>query len=188
MNTPSRSYVKLREGISLSQIENFKELVFYLNEYEYPKILNNVKDDKLLYSIFLTTFSENIGISYLKLLSEDPYYRNDIFYIRDFILYSTRILHYVNVIYKMGLDDKKIMNVCKVFATKNLKLLCIYKYAWELSYNSIHKEINSLRRGSYFNAKLKITTNSNTSEKRWNNLDEFDSEINFLFDFIFKID
>ncbi len=184
-------FLNLREGISSNEVLFLKELMKSFQNYNYFKIFKIVRNDDLFYFISLTSLIENVWLVYLKLLTEDPYYRNDYMFVRDFITHSASFLHSVNIIYRMSLKETMYMNVFKLFALKNFKLLHIYKFAWMLSYNSILYTIND----PYSNFRLSSNTQNieyasvcGSKDVECVNLNAFDLEIKNLFDFIFKID
>ncbi len=143
LNLSKRNYMHLKKGLSMARIIDLKNSMLHFQKYEYCRIFKSLKNDNLLYHVVLTSFVENMGITYLRLLSEIPYYKEDKFFIRDFIVQSSSFLHSVNIIYKGGLNDYRVMNVFKVFVSKNLKLLCIFYNAWILSYDFIIKRVNN---------------------------------------------
>ncbi len=186
-----KKYLILREWISIDKIQFIKDLMSNFQNYNYNKIFNVVRNDELFYFISLSSLIENMGLVYLRLLTEDPYYRKDYIFVRDFIVNSASFLHSVNTIYKMSLKEKMYMNVFRLFTIKNFKLLYIYKFAWMLSYNSLLEEINNSGRkfklGSK-NFKVQYSRIRGTNDLECINLTAFDLEIKNLFDFILKID
>ncbi len=172
----------LREGISNTRILDIKNSMINLQRYDYSNIFKFVKNDNLLYHVVLTSLVENMGIVYLRILTEVPYYRTDKFFIRDFIVHSASFLHSVNVIYKAGLNDHRVMNVFKVFVAKNLKLLCIFYNAWILSYEFITKKIDdhqSIFLIPYFS--LKVDSKIDSDVFKCSKLDAFNFEMQSLF-------
>ncbi len=186
----SKKKVVFRIGLGIERILDVQNSMIRLRNYKYHKIFSYACDDNLLLSITLSALVENIGITYLRLLSENPYYRDNTFFTRDFIVHSASFLHSINVIYKYSLDDDKIMNFFRVFAVKNIKLLRIFKSIWEVSYESILKKLNDSTKNFVIkNKNLNINTviNPNNSKKKCYKLEEFNFEIHTLFEFISKI-
>ncbi len=185
----SKKRIKLRNTLDIESFNDIKNSMSRLREYNYPKILSFTCEDNLLFSITLSAFFENIGIIYLRLLSGNPYYRDDDFFIRDFITHTASFLHFINLFYKYSLDDDKIMSFFRIFAAKNIKLLCIFKYFWTISYESIFNELNNPKKDfmlSNVNKDVHID-NLNNSKKKFLKLEAFNSEIQSLFEFILKI-
>ncbi len=188
MHDTNKKVFYLRLGLGELRILNIINSMENLKEYNYYKIFNVVKSNDLLLSIALSSLIENMGIIHLKLLSENPYYRNDKLFIRDFIVHSASFLHSVNVIYRRGLSNSRVMNVFKVFAAKNLKLLCIYRTMWMSSYESILKRCNDPNRKlSIKHVAKNIRTIYDLNNKRiCPRLEDFNSEIQILFGFILE--
>ncbi len=141
-NEDSKRFSYFRRGIGYTRIFLLRKLMKEFQSYAYHQTLNAIRNDELFYFITLTSLIESIGIVYLRLLTEEPYYKKDHIFVKDFITYSATFLHSVNILYKMSMKEKMYMGVFKSFAIKNLKLLYTYMFAWNLSYDSISNEIN----------------------------------------------
>ncbi len=183
----SLNLLHLRPSITFKEIIDLKNLMMDFKNYYYFDIFDSVKNDDLLYYISLSSLVENMGIIYLRLLSKKSYYRTNRYFIKDFITHTASFLHSVNLIYRAGLSEEKVMNVFKTFAFKNQKLLCIYMNMWILSYNSILEGLKNHGRS------FRIFSNKNniqvyTEGKKCKKLDAFNSEIKLLFNFILNID
>ncbi len=183
----SKKSFHLKEGITLNRILRIVKSMTILRNYNYSCIFYNVRNNDLLYSISLMSLVEIMGVIYLRLLSEISYYKTDLFYIRDFVTHSVVFLHSINVIHNMSLKDELIKKVFKIFAVKNLKIICIFKHMWKLSYELIleRKENNFKNFVSHDVAPkfedIKKIRNGGIS------LVEFNSEISLLFEFISQI-
>ncbi len=174
----------------MERYNDIKNSIAILKKYNYHKIFSYTCDDKLLLSITLSAFVENIGITYLRLLSGNPYYRDDRFFIRDFIVHFASFLHSINVIYKYSLNDEKIMNFFRVFAVKNIKLLCIFKCIWKISFESFSNRLKDPSKYFLMQSKksgVNTVIDSNTYERKCFKLEVFNSEIQSLLEFISKI-
>ncbi len=183
--------LKFKSQLSQEDYQYLKNLMKNFRGYGYSNILRHVGDEGMLHYITLTSLLENIGITYLKLLSKNPYYKIDKLFVRDFITNSACILHSVNMIYKIGLANVRLMNLFKVFAVKNLKLLCIFWNIWNVSYSTILLEMNNPNKSIIIDSpKFNVTTSRDpkTGEVRCLKLYEFNHEIQLLFRFILKID
>ncbi len=118
-----KTQLKLRGELGREMISDIRNIMVRLRGCSYHEIFSYACENNLLFSIILSALVENIGIIYLRLLLQNPYYRGNKFFIRDFITRSALFLHFINAIYNYGLNDSRIMNVFKAFAVKNLKLL-----------------------------------------------------------------
>ncbi len=183
--------LNIRNQLLQKDYQNVRDLMNIFQGYHYFTIFRNTKDDDLLYYITLLSLLENMGIICLKLICKNPYYKTDSSFIRDFMTNSASILHSINVVYKVSLDDSRIMNVFKVFVVKNLKLLCIFWNFWEVSYNLIFKKMNNINTNLRIcSVNFNVTTSYDliTDEIRCLKLDEFNYDMQLLFEFILKID
>ncbi len=186
-NFPKRP-IPFREEISLNRILKVYRSMNVFHSYSFTAIFYNIKNNELLYSISLMCLVENMGIIYLRILSEVSYYKTDLLFIRDFVTHSAAFLHCVNVIYNIALKNNLVMNAFRIFAVKNLKLFFIFKHIWKLSYELILERKDNIFRklvSFYFPSKVEHV---NQFRNGGIVLNEFNSEISMLFEFITKIE
>ncbi len=126
LNFLKKCFLHFRREIPIERIVDIRNSMIFFQNYNYSIIFNFVKNVDLLYYVAIASLIENMGIIYLRILTEVPYYRPDRFFIKDFIVHSASYLHSVNVIYKVGLNDHRIMKVFKAFVAKNFKLCAFF--------------------------------------------------------------
>ncbi len=177
----------MKEGVGVDRILKLVKTMSVLHSYNYSCIFYRVRNNDLFYSISLMSLVENVGIIYLRLLSEVSYYKTNLLFIRDFITHSAVFFHCINIIYKISLKDNLIMKIFRVFAVKNFKLICIFKHMWRLSYELILERRDNIFKNFIWHYCEPKESSLYKERSGAIILVEFNSEINLLFDFITKI-